>query len=1374
VILLAAAAAIPGGTLAGSPAAHAAAPRWTAATPDEMVDHLFARARAGGEDALAALVVAASLDDRATFGKVREGLEAFAASGAPLADEARWLRLRLLPSPPAGVWPGMRAVSYDAPPDPDGLVKAFAILGPFQDAGGGLMRREGPEAQGQSWSDTTARYAWGAYDVAWRRVLPASATARGVPLDLYIAPRSESCTYLASKVTFPAGDKPVLLHVGATGAVRVVWDGASVVASEESRAHLWLDRFTVRLTPSAGDHLVAVKVCSAAIADDGRVRLRFTDEQRRPLAVPTSSDLRSLSTYTLRMRDLEQRVEELKDRVRADGVAKKLGAPKPAAPKAPKARPAPKLAAKGAGPKGKGGPADEEAPREDRAPEEGAAAIVPPPGVTVMPTALDRALAIGEAPSPARALSAAILRILGGGDDVRSPRAPGLLDRVARAPEITPDELAMAGWISPFGANRSGWLILARTRAAAAHDDGTAAFAQRRLVAAHLASRYTDWAVSTAAEAPLAGAADPEAQLIKALVQKQIGGPGFGRSALGALTALEAAEGPRTPLGALAELEALSRSQPELHLRVVRRLAETEADARDDAYVQAFRPNGAAAVEKAAAECLAEQTSADDLLKIGHELLDAGRWAWAREVYYAATRLAPNRPGAFSGLADARRAIAAAEARDGKAPTESPAFAQADLSRAHDLDPADVTLKAELAFRSGGGPADEARHGEARDEDYMPKSAFFLQKARERPAKKGEVVDRQLHWLRVVTYHEDKRVSQLMHYSREIVIEPRTDNDQYENLPSEGDELELVLARVHRKDGTVAMPEEQSSGGRKPYVRWPELHTGDVVEVAVRAWTSGPVGLRGEAPFWFIDYVGSSDTHPILYNEVVVDSPEGAPLAIDVLHGKADRATTEKKGGRVVTRYAWDAPPSVPDEPFAPKLSETLPVVVGSTFASWADFRAWYKEAVKGFSEPDAQVKQKAEELTAGKKTREEKVRAIFEFVADDIRYVNYISGEWWLPNRPQELLARRQGDCDDKAMLLITLLKAIGIEANEVLVQTRYTSQPSLLRADHAAIPLFDHGIAYLPGEKGKPGTWLDATSPESRLGPLPSMDARTVAFFIDGGPPGKPGSAPKPPIDEGPPHVVDTPASTPDDHGVDAAWTITLSPDGAAELAASERHTGDAAFELRMNLKQPDARAQWVEQYLASGWFPTVQITGDVDFAPDLGRGVATLKYGAHTEGFARREGRELAVALAESSTITSQLAPLVKRTLPVVLPARLAPGHETRTITIVAPPGYAFADLPPNGEVNGGEFGKAKLEFKRAAGKNAVVAKRSVVFDLSEIPVDRYAKWRAWLQQIDGLMHRTVRLVPDGKAGAIPAKGGPAPVAKRAKAAFHGDPK
>ena len=103
------------------------------------------------------------------------------------------------------------------------------------------------------------------------------------------------------------------------------------------------------------------------------------------------------------------------------------------------------------------------------------------------------ALDAGPQPSGERALAAGIVRTLGGAEDSRSPRGPGLLDRVARDGATTPDALAMAGWVSPFGANRSGWLNLALTRARAAGDAASVAFAQRRLAAAHLGSMFADW-----------------------------------------------------------------------------------------------------------------------------------------------------------------------------------------------------------------------------------------------------------------------------------------------------------------------------------------------------------------------------------------------------------------------------------------------------------------------------------------------------------------------------------------------------------------------------------------------------------------------------------------------------------------------------------------------------------------------------------------------------------------------------------------------------------------------------------------------------------------------------------------------------------------
>jgi Transglutaminase-like superfamily len=345
---------------------------------------------------------------------------------------------------------------------------------------------------------------------------------------------------------------------------------------------------------------------------------------------------------------------------------------------------------------------------------------------------------------------------------------------------------------------------------------------------------------------------------------------------------------------------------------------------------------------------------------------------------------------------------------------------------------------------------------------------------------------------------------------------------------------------------------------------------------------------------------------------------------------------------------------------------------------------------------------------------------------------VNYVSGEWYLPNRPQQLLARREGDCDDKAILLITLLRAVGIDAEEVMVQTRLTNEPSLLLSKNVAVPMFDHGIAFLPGPNG--GTYLDATSPESRLGPIPSMDARAYGLKVDAK------------VAE----IIQLPPGSPDEHGSEVNWTLTLHPDGSADLVGEERHTGDSAFWLRTYAAQPDARAQYVEDNLVSPFLPTVAVDKAIDFKGDLLRGQAWVKYKAHSDGVARAEQGQLVVPMTRVASYASRLAPLLERTLPVSLPPQMAPAHATRVTRVLAPPGFHWNELPPGGDENGGPFGRAHLEIaKDRSDPRAVVIKNVVVFDQSLIPVEKYAAFREWLMKVDRLMRKTARLTRDDAA-------------------------
>ncbi len=1213
--------------------------RWTAATPEALITRARDAAIKGGVDSLARLVLIASLNEDAGARSARAALRSVARSSSAVANDAKWLALTLEPAKQRPAWAGIGKLPYDGTAE-QGLVGSFAVLGPFENTGGGLSRKEGPESAGHDFR--SADYSWGVYAVRTRRTLLSSMSPRGLPLDLYVHPRKESCSYLSTVVAVAAAER-LTIRVATAGAFRLRWDGHDLLKDDEVHEALSVDRAAVNVEATKGDHLLTLKVCSAARPDDGRVRVRLTDASGKPAALQTSSELARL-----------QRVLE-RSRKRTTAPTSSPGR-----------------------------------------------------------TSLAKALALGPEPSPRRALAAALLRTLGGAEDTQSLKSPGLLDRVMDSPDRNTDQLLMCGYVTPFSANRSGWLQQALELAKSSGDDAAQALAQRALTLARLRAGLGDLAETSVHAPPLSKAQDAHAKWLRAYVKERLSGSGLKQAALDEMLAIAGAQGGNTPVSVWRAIARLSRrGRPRTYLGALQRLTEQLPEVAGQQFVAAHRFMGAESMEKVAMPLLLQQHHANEVIRIAQLLLKAGRYRAAREAFELATLLAPNRSAAHRGLARSLQATTSV--------AHNARIIEA-LERARELDPRDASIGAELAFRKGE-QKDTDKLGQ--DAAHIVAPAVFLKRAKDNPAKKG-LFERQLHWRRVVRFHGDKRVSQMMHYAREIIIEPRTENERYERIPRSGRGTQLLLARLHRPDGSVVPPEEQESTGAM--VRWPKLKRGDVVEIAIRTWTPGPVGRRGDPPFYFIDYVGSVDTHPVLHNEVVFDAPLGAPLAFDIVGGKADDTQVETRDGRRITRLVWNNPPRIADEPLAPRLSELLPVVVGSVYPKWTDFLKWYRGAIEGFTTPDDKIKRLAIELTEGKRSREDKLNVLFNYVADDIRYVNYTSGEWWLPNRPQHLLARRQGDCDDKAMLLISLLRSVGIEAHEVLVQTRYTAQQRVLMKARIAVPMFDHGIIFLPDEQGEGGRFLDATSPQSRIGPLPSMDARAVALPIRNA--------------QGPRML---PQSSSKEHGADAQWTIEIETSGAGKLSATERHTGDSAFFLRNNLQQADARAQWVESNVLSRWLSNVQLEPTVAFDGELAKGQATLAFKGRSESLARREGKDLIVAIAPRVAITAQLAPLLKRTLPVVLPPRMAPNHHNMTVELVAPKTHRFAELPPDIEANGGAFGSASVAFTLSANKQRATIKRSLAFEASRIEVADYPAWRAWLRGIDRLLQRSIRLVP-----------------------------
>src|SRR4029079_3614580 len=110
-----------------------------------------------------------------------------------------------------------------------GIVTDVSVLGPFRDTGGGLDAHDGPEEKksAATFGDAKTFYSWGTVEVAWRAVPATFAQAHGMPLDMFVHPRKESCSFVASKIKLDA-TKPLIVRLASAGQARLVFDGVDI------------------------------------------------------------------------------------------------------------------------------------------------------------------------------------------------------------------------------------------------------------------------------------------------------------------------------------------------------------------------------------------------------------------------------------------------------------------------------------------------------------------------------------------------------------------------------------------------------------------------------------------------------------------------------------------------------------------------------------------------------------------------------------------------------------------------------------------------------------------------------------------------------------------------------------------------------------------------------------------------------------------------------------------------------------------------------------------------------------------------------------------------------------------------------------------
>jgi tetratricopeptide (TPR) repeat protein/transglutaminase-like putative cysteine protease len=602
------------------------------------------------------------------------------------------------------------------------------------------------------------------------------------------------------------------------------------------------------------------------------------------------------------------------------------------------------------------------------------------------------------------------------------------------------------------------------------------------------------------------------------------------------------------------------------------------------------------------------------------------------------------------------------------------------------------------------------------DEQYARPASEFLA-ARALPAA-GQA-RRSLVDLQVTTVFPNGLASRF----HQVVYQPLTDaaaaeSREYDDIEFESDSqtVQVRAARVYRKDGTVDEAVESGAGAmaedpamavytsaRAYYVRFPRLEPGDVVELQYRVEDVAP---RNE----FADYFGEvtymqARAEPTVYGEYVLVTPKSRAFYFNEPRVPGMRQTIEDRGDQRVYRFVARDVPAVDQEALQPPWTEVLGHVHVSTYKSWDEMGRWYWGLVKDQFVPDDEVRRRAEALTVGRKDEAAKVRAIYDYVVQETRYVALEFGiHGYKPYRCAQIFARGFGDCKDKATLIVTMLGALGIKATPVIVRTANKGD---IEPSPASLAPFDHMIAYVPSLD----LYLDGTAEYTGSLELPAMDRGAMALQVNEGAARLV-------------HLPDPPASASvSSHKLDASLTA----DGGAAFDWRVDVSGAEASEWRVRFHAASTRRRRVQEVIAA-FLPGSEVASvEAGSLEDIEQNVAMRVRGKISQ-FARAEGDGWSVPLGRKEHMVRDYASLATRRLDVRLPAQWT---EQDDWIVRLPPGAKARSVPAPSR-GSGPFGSYALEVESTG--NALHVTTTITLTKTRIAAAEYPAFRAWCEQVD----------------------------------------
>jgi transglutaminase-like putative cysteine protease len=226
-----------------------------------------------------------------------------------------------------------------------------------------------------------------------------------------------------------------------------------------------------------------------------------------------------------------------------------------------------------------------------------------------------------------------------------------------------------------------------------------------------------------------------------------------------------------------------------------------------------------------------------------------------------------------------------------------------------------------------------------------------------------------------------------------------------------------------------------------------------------------------------------NDEFPVLEKQFSITVPEWLSVELKEFNFEGNIIKKSKSvdpSSKATTYvYAMENVPAYFEESNAPGRSYLYPHVLViaksfknkdnqvTLFSSTADLYKWYKSLVGQMKDDSSFFKDKVTELIATAKTDEDKIKNIYYWVQDNIRYIAFEDGiAGFKPDESQNVFNKRYGDCKGMGNLIKQMLTVAGFDARLTWIGTKHIAYdyttPSLAVDNHMICTLFFKGKKY------------------------------------------------------------------------------------------------------------------------------------------------------------------------------------------------------------------------------------------------------------------------------------------------------------------------